>query len=229
MPQSAFHKNILQEPTRLSWSVYQMSGSPPMIYQRHAMIFLAGVLAWGMFYLIWRPAIDNDLAARSVFFSTAAATVIWFLKVARQKTVYHYEIYRSHAKLTHWLYYSELEVKAIKYIAIIIILIFAAMVLVTGSLLFLVGPAAIGFLAALRLMNWQNPVTHEDSLPWHEYNFVTVDRKRRVIVTHRTDITLGFEARLPDDELFEKYLALLRTSLPPTAEFMEKKWDLDLL
>ncbi|WP_434677002.1 hypothetical protein J3P77_12725 [Pseudomonas sp. R1-18] len=108
-------------------------------------------------------------------------------------------------------------------------LVLVGAALITGSILFLVGPAAIGFLAALRLLNWQNPITHENSLPWHEYNFVTVDRKRRVIVTHVKDLSLGFEARPPDDKLFEQYLDLLKRSPPPTAEYIERKWDSDLL
>ncbi|RRV05313.1 permease [Pseudomonas sp. v388] len=182
-----------------------------------------------MFFTIWRDALLDDSKFLAIFICVALGFLAFYLKMARQKTAYHYQIYEDHATLDHQVYYSTLETGIIKTVAVICMLAFVGVALFTGSLLFLVGPAAIGFLAALRLMNWQNPVTHEDSLPWHEYNFVTVDRKRRVIVTHRTDITLGFEARLPDDELFEKYLAILRTSLPPTAEFMEKKWDLDLL
>jgi hypothetical protein len=107
--------------------------------------------------------------------------------------------------------------------------VFVGAALITGSILFLVSPAAIGFLATLRLLNWQNPVIHEKSLPFNEYNFVTIDRKRRVVVTHVKDLTLGFEVRFPDDRLFEKYLDFLRVSLPPTAEFTEKKWDLDTI
>jgi hypothetical protein len=152
-----------------------------------------------------------------------------YLKISRQKNVYHYQIYKDHATLDHHVYYSELEIKIIKTLAAICMFVFVGAALITGSILFLIGPAAIGFLATLRLLNWQNPITHENSLPFNEYNFVTVDRKRRVIVTHVKDLTLGFEARLPDDKLFEQYLDLLKRSLPPTAEFTEKKWDSDLL
>ncbi|EGH99956.1 hypothetical protein PLA106_28061, partial [Pseudomonas amygdali pv. lachrymans str. M302278] len=94
----------------------------------------------------------------------------------------------------------------------------------TGSLLFLIGPVAMAFIAALKLLNWENPIHHEQSLPWGEYNFVTVDRKRLMIITHRTDVTLGFEARFKHEMLFNKYLNFLHTVLPPTAEFTEKAW-----
>ncbi|GAB0066869.1 hypothetical protein IBA8402_26320 [Pseudomonas syringae] len=96
--------------------------------------------------------------------------------------------------------------------------------ILTGSLLFLIGPVAMAFIAAIKLLNWENPIHHEKSLPWGEYNFVTVDRKRLMIITHRTDITLGFEARFQHELLFNKYLNFLHTVLPSTAEFTEKAW-----
>jgi hypothetical protein len=184
---------------------------------------------WGIFYTIWKPALMEDLTFFAICICLAIAFLAFYLKIARQKTAYHYKVYEDHASLDHHVFYSNLETAIIKTLACICMLVYVGVTLITGSILFLIGPAAIGLLAALRLMNWQNPVTHENSLPWDEYNFVTIDRKRKIIVTHRTDVTLGFEARLPDDELFEQYLELLRKSLPPTAEFTEKKWDLDLL
>jgi hypothetical protein len=42
-------------------------------------------------------------------------------------------------------------------------------------------------------------------------------------------LTLGFEVRFPDDKLFERYLKLIRGSLPPTAEFTEKNWRFDTI
>jgi hypothetical protein len=40
---------------------------------------------------------------------------------------------------------------------------------------------------------------------------------------------LGFEARLPNDELLEQYLEFLRSVLPASAQFTEKKWNLSLI
>ena len=73
------------------------------------------------------------------------------------------------------------------------------------------------------------PKKRDWSIPWDQYNSVTVDRKRRFVVTHTTDQTLGFEARLPNDELLEQYLAFLRSVLPPSAQFTERKWNLSLI
>jgi hypothetical protein len=101
--------------------------------------------------------------------------------------------------------------------------------LMTGSVLLILGPIASYFMVALYLFNLQNPVSRRKSLPWHEYNFVTLDREHRTIVTHKTDPTLGFEARLPDDELFEQYLEFLRTVLPSHVQYTEKRWDWSLI
>ncbi len=128
------------------------------------------------------------------------------------------------AHLEYYLHYPDFASSFFKGIAIAVILIFVFIAALTGSLLFLVGPAAIACIAALKLLNWENPIHHEQSLPWDEYNFVTVDRKRLMIVTHRTDVTLGFEARFQHEVLFNKYLAFLHTVLPPTTEFAEKAW-----
>ncbi|GAB7531932.1 hypothetical protein PS3A_43460 [Pseudomonas sp. 3A(2025)] len=74
-------------------------------------------------------------------------------------------------------------------------------------------------------MSWQRPLPkHRPGLPWDKFNFVTVDRKYRIIVHHCTDVTLGFEVRFPDNALFEQYLAFLRTVLRPTVEYTEKVW-----
>ncbi|GAO93891.1 hypothetical protein PSA5_14260 [Pseudomonas syringae pv. actinidiae] len=142
----------------------------------------------------------------------------------RQKTIYNYTVKIDCAHLEYYLHYPDFASSFFKGIAIAVILIFVFIAVLTGSLLFLIGPVAMAFIAALKLLNWENPIHHEQSLPWGEYNFVTIDRKRLMIITHRTDVTLGFEARFKHEVLFNKYLNFLHTVLPPTAEFTEKAW-----
>ncbi|MFH7616266.1 permease, partial [Pseudomonas syringae pv. tagetis] len=129
-----------------------------------------------------------------------------------------------HALVEYYLHYPDFASSFFKGIAIAVIMLFVFVAILTGSLLFLVGPVAMACIAAIKLLNWENPIHHEQSLPWGEYNFVTVDRKRLMIITHRTDVTLGFEARFQHEVLFNKYLNFLHTVLPPTAEFTEKAW-----
>jgi hypothetical protein len=212
-----------------SWSIHQVPGSPSAALQRQLIGVSSVVIVCIVYAAILKDALVNEPPFFITFILVAIALLAFYLKIARQKTAYHYQVYEDHAALEHHVYYSDLEIGIIKTLAAICMFVFVGAALITGSILFLIGPAAIGFLAALRLLNWQNPVTHENSLPFNEYNFVTVDRKRRVIVTHVQDLTLGFEARLPDDKLFEQYLNLLKSALPPTAEFTEKKWESDLL
>ncbi|EPM65722.1 hypothetical protein A584_28081, partial [Pseudomonas syringae pv. theae ICMP 3923] len=42
------------------------------------------------------------------------------------------------------------------YIAVAVIMIFVFIALLTGSLLFLIGPVAMAFIAAVKLLNWEN-------------------------------------------------------------------------
>ncbi|GFM68659.1 hypothetical protein PSCICJ_47770 [Pseudomonas cichorii] len=151
--------------------------------------------------------------------------VFYLILVFRQKTVFNYSVTSQKALLEYYDYYPDFAGPFFKGIAIFTILLFLGVALVTGSLLFLVGPAAMSLGAARTLLNWENKIHNEESLPWNEYNFVTVDRKRSMIITHRTDITLGFEARFSNKELFEQYLQFLHSVLPPTAEYLEKDWE----
>jgi hypothetical protein len=218
-----------KEQTIFTWSVRQLPGSPLMALQRQVAGILANAIAWGTFFMIFKPALLERPTFFFLYICVTITAIAFYLKISRQKTEYRYEIYEDRATLDHNVYYSEREIKTIKLLAAICIMVFLGVALINGSILFLVGPAAIVFLAALRLLNWKNPISHEKSLPFNEYNFVTIDRKRSVIVTHVQDLTLGFETRLPDDQLFDQYLDLLRRTLPPTAEFTEKKWDLDTI
>ncbi|GFM84498.1 hypothetical protein PSCICN_51900 [Pseudomonas cichorii] len=145
--------------------------------------------------------------------------------VIRQKTIFNYHVKTQSGSVEHFRHYPSFAGPLFKGIAIFTILLFLGVALVTGSLLFLIGPAAISLGAARSLLNWENKIHYEESLPRNEHNFVTVDRKRTMIITHRTDITVGFEARFPNKDLFEQYLQFLHSVLPPTAKFMEKDWE----
>lgn len=154
-------------------------------------------------------------------------TVMNLLAIAmfRQKTVFNYRIHLDHGELDHQFYFPEFAGGLFKSIAGLTIVFFVFVAILTGSVLFLLGPAAVAAVSAMKLMNWERPpVEYEKSLLWSEHNFVTVDRKYRIIVTHENDLTLGFEARFPNKDLFEQYLAFIRTVVAPHAEFTETVW-----
>lgn len=148
-----------------------------------------------------------------------------FVAIFMQKTAFNYNIYLDHGEVNHQLYFPDFAGGLFKSIAAVAIVFFALVAILTGSLLFLLGPAAVAACSAIKLMNWEKPpIEYEKSLPWNQYNFVTVDRKYRIIVTHHTTLTFGFEARFPNKDLFEQYLAFIRTVVAPHAEFTEKVW-----
>ncbi|KPY66555.1 Permease [Pseudomonas savastanoi pv. savastanoi] len=209
----------------LNWKIKTLAKSPKeiMIAQSiFAAIHLTGssIFIWGG----WKVFLKNPPLLAGLILALGGVLAYFIGLLIRQKTIYNYTIKTNCAHLEYYLHYPDFASSFFKGIAIAVILIFVFIAALTGSLLFLVGPAAIACIAALKLLSWENPIHHEQSLPWDEYNFVTVDRKRLMIVTHRTDVTLGFEARFQHEVLFNKYLAFLHTVLPPTTEFTEKAW-----
>lgn len=145
------------------------------------------------------------------------------------KTIYRYKIFKTHARLAYCLDIPKQIGTLLKGFAIFGIVCIFLIGLMSGSILVLAGPCGIAIFAALRLLDMKIPKKRDWSPPWDEHYFVTVDRKRRFIVTHVSDQTLGFEARLPNDDLFEQYLAFLHSVLPASAQFIEKKWNLSLI
>jgi hypothetical protein len=209
----------------MQWSIKAIAGCPKdsVIAQ---LICTASTLAWYVYFSIL--AWDQFLKDSSFFFTTTiffTCTGLIFVAGARQKTIYRYRIYGTKGRLAYQLHYPKAAKYSINTIVFLCIFLMALTGLMTGSLLLLLGPVVGYFMLALRIFTWHSPANRDTSLPWNEYNFVTIDRKYRFIVTHGTDLTVGFEARLPDDALFEQYLAFLRTVLPAHAQYIEKRWE----
>jgi len=209
----------------LNWKIKTFARSPRemMITQS---IFIAIYMTGSTLYMWggWIMFSDSLYSLVGTILALAGILTYYLCLLIRQKTIYNYTVTTHHAHLEYYLHYPDFASSFFKGIAIAVILLFVMVAILTGSLLFLIGPVAMAFIAAIKLLNWENPIHHEQSLPWGEYNFVTVDRKRLMIITHRTDVTLGFEARFQHEVLFNKYLSFLHTALPSTAEFTEKAW-----
>lgn len=209
----------------LNWKIKTLARSPKEIMITQLGFAAFHVMASSLFiWLGWVMFSDSPSSLVCVILALGGHLAYFIGLLIRQKTIYNYTIKTDCAHLEYYLHYPDFASSFFKGIAIAVILIFVFIALLTGSLLFLIGPVAMAFIAALKLLNWENPIHQEQSLPWGEYNFVTVDRKRLMIITHRTDVTLGFEARFKHEVLFNKYLNFLHTVLPPTAEFTEKAW-----
>ena len=209
----------------LNWKIKTLARSPKEIMITQLGFAAFHVTASSLF--IWAGWVMFSESTSSLVYVILAlgGHLAYFIGLLiRQKTIYHYTLKTDGATVEYYLHYPDFASSFFKGIAVAVILIFVFVAVLTGSLLFLVGPVAIACVAAVKLLSWENPIHHEQSLPWGEYNFVTVDRKRLMIITHRTDVTLGFEARFQHEVLFNKYLNFLHTVLPTTAEFTEKAW-----
>ncbi len=217
--------NLLVSKNILSWKIKTLARPPKEIMTTQLIFTTMHLVVCSLF--IWGGLdsfLETPYLLTTVILAFVGNLAYYIGLLIRQKTIYNYTITTHHALVEYHLHYPDFASSLFKGIAIAVILIFVFVALFTGSLLFLIGPVAMAFIAAIKLLNWENPIHHEQSLPWGEYNFVTVDRKRLMIITHRTDVTLGFEARFQHEVLFNKYLSFLHTVLPSTAEFTEKAW-----
>ncbi|MBX8489402.1 permease [Pseudomonas cichorii] len=210
----------------MMWSIKKIN-CPPKEFMRFQVSYIIGALAL-LAYFAWLM-LDVITESAGFFISFICVSVVTLtymvMLVIRQKTTFNYHIKTQSGSVEYFLHYPDFAGPFFKGIAIFTILFFLGVALVTGSLLFLLGPAAISLGAARTLLNWKNPIHHRETRPWDMHNFVTLDRKRSIIVIHCTDITTGFVAHLPNKELFEQYLQFLHSVLPPTAEYMEKDWE----
>ena len=226
---SDYHARSKKPELVMQWTLKAVAGSPrdAMLFRCWLIVALSGLAAF-VVYLA-----RNDLPENLDFVLIVNTPLVFLgatmIAASYAKTNYRYRIFKTHARLAYCQNVPKHAETVLKGLGIVGICVITMIALMSGSILILAGPGGIAVFAALRLLNMKVPRKRRWSAPWDEYNFVTVDRKRRFVVTHIEDQTLGFEARLPNDELLEQYLAFLRSALPPTAQFTEKKWNLSLI
>jgi hypothetical protein len=230
---SDLHSRSSEPELMMQWSLKTVAGSP-----RDLMLFrfllIAGISGFAAFiaYIAYGDLPESaDFIIGNVV--VLALTGGLFITASYAKTVYRYKVFKTHARLAYCQNISRHAgtlFKGFVGIGLCCLLMIAIMSgIMSGSILVLIGPCGMAIIAALRFLDMKIPKKRDWSAPWDEYNLVTVDRKHRFVVTHIDDDTLGFEARLPNDELLEQYLAFLRSVLPPSAQFTEKRWNLSLI
>ncbi|MBM0211530.1 permease [Pseudomonas syringae group genomosp. 3] len=207
----------------LNWKIKTLARSPRemlitqfifiAVYMTGCTLYMWG--GWIMFSDSLYSLVGTVLALAGIFAYFTGLLI-------RQKTIYNYTLKTDGATVEYYLHYPDFASSFFKGIAIAVILIFVFIALLTGSLLFLIGPVAMAVIAAVKLLNWENPVHHRQTAPWHLHEFVTVDHKRLMVIIHCDDVTTGFAARFPSKELMARYLAFLHEVLPPSAEYIEK-------
>ncbi|GKS04541.1 permease [Pseudomonas syringae pv. theae] len=207
----------------LNWKIKTLARSPKEIMIAQSIfsaIHLTGssLFMWGG----WKVFLKNPPLLVGLILALGGVLAYFIGLLIRQKTIYNYTLKTDGATVEYYLHYPDFASSFFKGIAIAVILIFVFIALLTGSLLFLIGPVAMAVIAAVKLLNWENPVHHRQTAPWHLHEFVTVDHKRLMVIIHCDDVTIGFAARFPSKELMAKYLAFLHEVLPPSAEYIEE-------
>ncbi|EPM65925.1 hypothetical protein A249_40811, partial [Pseudomonas syringae pv. actinidiae ICMP 18804] len=138
----------------LTWKIKTLARSPREMMITQSIFFAIYMIGstlymwggWIMFSDSLYSLVGTILALAGIFAYVTGLLI-------RQKTIYNYTIKTDFAS------------SFFKGIAIAVILIFFFVAVLTGSLLFLIGPVAMAFIAALKLLNWENPIHHEQSLP----------------------------------------------------------------
>jgi len=169
-------------------------------------------------------------ADQSVFLSlrfgtamTLMSIYLWAL-VVRQKKIYHYTITESFGTQESKLHFPKIAGTTFKTISVAFLIFIVGLAIFEKSLILMIaGPAGMAVVAAKFFLSWDNTPQIETTSNWKKYKFVTVDRKRKIIVAHQTSKMVGFEARLPK-EIFDQYLSTLHTLLPQDAIFTEAEW-----
>ncbi|MBX8620383.1 permease, partial [Pseudomonas cichorii] len=133
------------------WSIKTMKGPPKEIMKGQLFIFLVGT-AWVLFatWLGW-GRIELDIRVIVACYVALYSYVFYMIFVFRQKIVFNYSVTSQKALLEYYDYYPDFAGPLFKGIAIFAILLFLGIALFTGSLLFLIGPAAISLGAARTL------------------------------------------------------------------------------
>ncbi len=213
--------------TLMNWSLKALDQSP-----NEKTINIGACLtgpALNIVFVLWALYTgDEDDQALGLWLIPGMLLLSWaFIAMILQKTLFNYRVYPDHIESDDCLYYPDYTEDLFKGIVIVFVLAVMFLGIFTGSALLTVfGPVFILVGTGGALMSWQRPEPrHHPGLPWDEFNFVTVDRKYRIIVHHCTDVPQGFDVRFPDDDLLEQYLAFLHTVLRPTVKYTEKVWQ----
>lgn len=180
----------------------------------------------GLFFLYGSLVYEDEHTRHLVVNSGVLGMVIVFMlwiAVIRQKTVYNYRFTESGCEVDYWLNLPKSGSVFFKSLAIFAFVAILAMISIDPSLIWITaGPAGISIAAAVKLLNWENPVEHH-ATDWARYDLVFIDRKRKMVVpSFKADPLAGFEVHLEKTRI-DDFVAFLKTVIPH-AEFREAEW-----
>ncbi|WP_397452748.1 hypothetical protein [Pseudomonas sp. NA-150] len=215
---------VLEGETLMSWTIKAHSSPMFLIDTIMGSIALIPASFIIYIYLLKHPGSNDDAILYSGIFGLCFWLFLW-LRGVRQKTVYNYRITDQGGEVEYWEDYPENMGNFFKWLSVTSLIIIVCLIAVDPVFIWgLAGPVGIAVGGAKFFLGWENEKHHRVSSPWNEYNFVTVDRKRKMLVAHRTNLTVGFQIHLSKD-LFDEFVDTLKVVLPPTAVFTEAPWS----
>lgn len=179
-----------------------------------------------LFFCSWLGDISRETREVLIgggILAVAIYSYLWILAV-RQKTLFKYRIHEDGGHMAYRLYFPKYAGVFLKTFAIFTFISILSMISIDPSLIWITaGPAGITIIAAIKLLNWEDPVEHH-STDWARYDLVFIDRKRKMVVPSFQDNPLaGFEVHLEKAKI-DEFVAFLKTVIPH-AEFREAKWQ----
>jgi hypothetical protein len=209
----------------LKWSCKMRAAADKHINLMLLCIFLGATAFVAIFLNGIFDRLPKDMGYLYVFCGSMYFSVWLFSLIVRQKTVYHYAVHADKGECESYLYFPKWASTFFNAVGGGVIFVFFIAALLTGSLLPLIGAGALGLGYAGRLIGWKNEIKLEQSELWIEYKFVTLDYKRKMIVAHWSDITVGFELRCQTQERFDECWAFFKTVLREDVEILVRRWD----
>lgn len=208
--------------TLLSWEIktYAQPTLPADIAM--AVLFLIPAV---FFVYAWLGDVSSHTRENFVgggLIAIAIYSYLWVFGV-RQKTLFKYHINELGGSIAYQLYYPKYAGFFFKGLAIFTFISILSMISIDPSLIWIAaGPAGITVAAAIKLLNWENPVKHH-STDWARYDLIFIDRKRKMVVpSFQNDPLAGFEVHLEKSRI-DEFVAFLKTVIPD-AEFREAEW-----
>jgi len=154
--------------------------------------------------------------------------LLFWLVVARKKTVYNYVITHAGGWVEYWQHYWVYTPYVFKGISVFFFVAVLTMILIEPSFVWaLAGPAAMAAASASGLLKWENEISHS-SFKWDRPHLIFVDRKRGLVILQRRydpDIPfeenyLYFQTFLPKDRL-DEFLSLAKLYAPSNVDYEE--------
>ncbi len=196
-------------PAIMKWTCKMREVADKHINIMQFWMFMGATGVSGMGFYVLRDNLEKNMDDLLIISFGMYVIFGLFTLIYRQKTVYNYRIDDVQGECESYLYFPSYAGALFNGVAILSFFAVLAAAVMMQSLIPLLGAGAVGLGYAGQLLGWKPAINNDESLPWKEYGFITLDYKRKIIVAHRTDITLGFELRCFTRQRFDECLAFL--------------------